>query len=38
MNVVPDLLPDFHPSIDLDVSFGAENIEAGIYLDASLVC
>ncbi|PVF95758.1 PEBP-like protein [Serendipita vermifera] len=32
MNVVPDLLPDFHPSVDLSIRFESLDVEVGVFL------
>ena len=38
MNIVPDLLADFHPSIDLSISCGVGNdVEVGTFVDAKKV-
>jgi len=38
MHVVPDLLADLHPSIDISVSFGeGSDVEAGTFVDAKTV-
>ncbi|KAG8756856.1 hypothetical protein FRC14_002610 [Serendipita sp. 396] len=36
MNVVPDLLPDLHPSIDLSLAFGPDEVEPGVFVDPIL--
>lgn len=33
MNVVPDLLGDFRPSLDLSISVGEQDVEAGVFVD-----
>ncbi|CAG7852372.1 SubName: Full=Related to MRPL35-mitochondrial ribosomal protein, large subunit {ECO:0000313/EMBL:CCA68605.1} [Serendipita indica DSM 11827] len=33
MNIVPDLVGDIHPSVDLDVVVGDGSIEAGVFVD-----
>jgi hypothetical protein len=38
MHVVPDLLADFHPSIDISLSFGERgDVEVGTFLDCKTV-
>ena len=37
MNIVPDLVGDFHPDLDLSISFGRNEIEAGTFVDPELV-
>ncbi len=37
MNIVPDLVGDFHPDLDVNVSFGRNKVEAGTFVDPELV-
>lgn len=38
MNIVPDLLADLHPSVDLNIFCGAgNNVEVGTFVDPKKV-
>lgn len=37
MNIVPDLVGDFHPDVDISVSFGRHDIEVGTFVDPEMV-
>lgn len=37
MNIVPDLVPDLHPSMDLEVFFQSNPVEAGTFLQPDAV-
>lgn len=38
MNIVPDLFGDFHPDLDVSISFGCNNVEAGTFVEPEMVC